>query len=285
MKKIWVLTRKHRLKTKQAERLEHEAKALKIDLRHVCAEDLDIVVPNIQSDGLPDCIINRTSGAKYYEKALLRSLESAGVEIINPVRSIEIADDKFLCANSLAKQNLPIAKSMLLKSDPDYDLLESEFDYPMILKTVDGCKGEGVLLIENRNQLKDVLTFLRKKGLNNLLAQEFISTSFGRDIRVMVIGGIAYGAALREGASGNFKANVAAGGTASNFELTPEIEQLSLKATVATGLDIAGVDLLFKDNSYIIGEVNSSPDFGDYEELTGINIPKIILEHALTKIS
>lgn len=99
----------------------------------------------------------------------------------------------------------------------------------------------------------------------NIILQEFVATSRGRDLRVFVVGGRAIACMQRSATDGGFKANVARGGATTAVPLTSEIELLALEATRILGLDISGVDLLFDDDHFKICEVNSAPHFRGLE--------------------
>ena len=153
------------------------------------------------------------------------------------------------------------------------------------MKKISGSLGKGVILIKTAQQLEDILGLLDdpNNGQPNLIFQEFVKHSQGRDLRVMVIGGKVVGIMQRTAKEGDFRANVSAGGTASTFKITPEIEWLAIEAANALRLGIAGVDLLFDDGGYKICEVNASPQFEGFEQATGINVPQKIFEFISVK--
>ena len=203
---------------------------------------------------------------------------------MNSASSIELAEDKLRTVQVLSANNLPIPTSILAKYPIDKEIIAEKLGFPMIMKTVLGAKGEGIALLQDYNQFKDVVTLVQKstEGKANIIFQKYISDSFGRDLRVFVVGGKAIGAALRTGAEGSFKSNVSAGGSASSYPLNDEIADLAVKAANALGLSIAGVDLLFHKDGYLIAEVNSCPSIKGFESTTNftLNIPKLILERA-----
>ena len=48
-------------------------------------------------------------------------------------------------------------------------------------------------------------------------------------------------------------------------------------------LEIAGVDLLFDGDGYSVCEVNSAPGFSGFEQATGLNVARDILEHCVRR--
>jgi gamma-F420-2:alpha-L-glutamate ligase len=293
--KVWILTRRCWENSWHARKFKEAAKELGIECYTVTPEDFDIIVtkkgkPSIYYKGksvkLPDCVIPRT-GQSYFFRAVMRHLEHLGVLILNSGESIDLAADKLATLQQLKMHNLPIPKTLLAKFPVDVDLVKKEFSFPIILKTVSGSCGKGVFLCENKHKLQDTMELIEasKNSQVNIILQEFIRSSKGRDLRVIVIGGRPYGAMLRTAKRGKFKANFEAGGCVEFYKMDPAIEWLAVESAKILNLDIAGVDLLFDGDKYVICEVNSAPGFEGFGKATGINIPKIIFEYIKVHLS
>jgi len=226
------------------------------------------------------------AGTTYFASAVIRHLERLGVFVLNSSQSIETAKDKLATLQILSANNIPIPKTMLAKFPLNVEAVEREFTYPIILKTVSGSHGKGVFLCENRSQLEDLadLMELSKDPKVNVILQEFASSSKGKDIRVIVVGGRPVGAMLRTAREGKFKANFSTGGAVASFDLNPAVEWLAVESVKVVGLDIAGVDILFDGDSYEVCEVNSSPGFEGFEKVTGLNIPQEIYQYIRVRL-
>ncbi len=152
-----------------------------------------------------------------------------------------------------------------------------------MIKTLSGSLGKGVFLMDNRKQLEDLSRMIELANPNmNIIVQEMIRDSRGKDLRVFVVGGRVVGCMMRKAKEDDFRANYSAGGTVESFPISPMIEWIALEAAKILGLDIAGVDLLFDGDSFKICEVNSSPMFKGLESCTEVNIPKEIFEYMHT---
>ncbi len=236
---------------------------------------------------LPDFVLPRMgSGTTYFGLAVIRQLERLKVSVINSAESIERAKDKLHTLQILAADNLPTPKTMLARFPVNVDLIEKEFACPLIVKTLSGSEGKGVFLCENREHLEDLLDILNEaRDVNvNFIIQEFVSSSKGKDIRVFVVGGMPIAAMLRKGKEGKFKANIAAGGSGEPYELNPEVEWLSVKASQLLNLDIAGVDILFDGEHFKVCEVNSALGFEGLEKATGVNVPHQIYHYIRVRL-
>ncbi|MDD3818713.1 MAG: RimK family alpha-L-glutamate ligase [Actinomycetota bacterium] len=293
--KIWILAEK----SKESDfnfysdgKINKIADEMNIELKLISPEKIDLIVSeedikNIMYDGkmveIPDYVVTRIGTITYYSLAIIRHLEKLGVFVLNSSRSIEIAKDKLFSLQLLAANNIPVPKTMLVKPLLNIDLVEREFSYPVIVKTITGSGGKGVFLAENRNRLFDIIKRFGndEESKNNLILQEFISTSMGKDIRVVVIGGRAIGAIMRRSSDGNFKANYSAGGLAEPYVINPTVEWLAVKSSKIIGLGIAGVDILFDKENYKVCEVNSYPGFTGFEKVTDINVSREIFKYIL----
>jgi len=289
--KIWILAKKQNFTNYENSRFKEEAEKLGLDLEFVSADDLDILITKGGGKSIlyngnyvnpPDCLLpRRGASTPYFDLAVIRHLEKLGVFVVNSSRGIEIAKDKLETIQMLAAHNIPVPKTMFAKFPLNIESIEKEFDYPIVIKTISGSEGKGVFLCENRTQLEDLANLMEvSKDPNvNFIIQEFISFSKGKDIRVFVIGGRAIGAMTRIAQQEKWKANVSAGGDVAPFALNPALEWLATESAKVIGLDIAGVDILFHDDHYIVNEVNSSPGFKGFERATGINVPEKIFEY------
>lgn len=269
---------------------------LGIDIRIIKPEQFDLFVTrggrkSIMVDGeitqLPDIVIPRMgAGTTYFALAILRQLEHLGVPVINSSESIELVKDKLFSQQVLAKSKLPVPKTMLVKFPIDVDLIESELGFPVIVKTLSGSKGAGVFLADNKKTFEDLMQLIQTtSGTVNIILQEFISFSRGKDLRVIVIGGRAVSCMQRTATDDNFKANIAQGGKGSQYPLTPEIEWMAREATRVLNLDVAGVDLLFDHDHFKVCEVNSSPQFQGMESChKNLSIATEILRYAQIRL-
>ncbi|MFH1409445.1 MAG: RimK family alpha-L-glutamate ligase [Nanoarchaeota archaeon] len=294
--RVWILAKRESFENYASRRFLEEAMKQDVTLELVAPEDVDIIATKegkksilLRSEvmPLPDCLIPRMgSGTTYFALAIIRHLEKLGVLVLNTALAIDLAKDKLATVQMLAASNIPIPKTMLAKFPLNLELVEKEFSYPIVLKTVSGSQGKGVFLCEKRSKLKDIMDLMETSmdAKVNVILQEFVAGSKGKDIRVIVIGGRPIGAMLRQAKKGSFKANVSNGAKASPFPLNPSIEWLSTESARIIGLEIAGVDLLMSDGQYFVSEVNSSPGFEGFEPATGLNIPKAIFDFIRVRV-
>src|SRR4029453_5047367 len=82
---------------------------------------------------------------------------------------------------------------------------------PVIIKLVQGTQGVGVMIADSRQAVESTMDTLWGLG-QNIILQEFIAESRGRDIRAVIIGGELVGAMRRTARAGEFRSNLHRGG-------------------------------------------------------------------------
>jgi len=272
----------------EIDRLVNTAARQGIDIRVLSPDQIDIIVfredrNSILVDevptALPDFILPRMgAGTSYFALAVIRHLERLGVYSVNSSQSIENVKDKLYTLQILAEANLPIPKTILLKFPVDPTIVAKHHKFPVVVKTLSGTQGMGVFMSTSQDSFEDLMQLIHATNKSaNIILQEFIEFSEGRDLRVLVVGGRVIGAMERTAREGSFKANCSIGGTAVRYQLTNEIDTLAVEISRILNLEIAGIDLLFDKHGFKICEVNSAPGFEAMENYCGLDIAAEII--------
>jgi len=291
----WILVKDKFWKSYETNRLIEEFQKQDIEIQLVDPTTIDIfvnkenkssILVNGEPSDLPRFVFPRTgSGTTYHIKAVIRHFERMGVPVINSSEAIDNVKDKLYTHQILAQSNLDIPKTMLLKHPIDVDFVQKNIGFPAIIKTISGSYGKGVFLAETKKQLKQLLTMaeLTKKSYN-IVIQEFVKDTWGKDLRVLVVNNKVVGCMMRQSKDDDFRANITRGGEGFPYEVNDQIEWLSTESSKALSLDIAGVDLLFDNGGYKICEVNSNPGFEGMETFTKKNIAEEIVSFIKLKV-
>jgi len=219
---------------------------------------------------------------------IVSSLEKHSVCVVNSRQTINICTDKYRTALRLSDYGIRQPKTTLI-NDPEksalaFDKLDTQM--PVIMKTLRGSKGVGVLFIESEKALDSIVQLIYKQDEDtDLLLQEYIKTDY--DVRVLVLGGKVLATMKRPVIEGDFRSNVSQGSEPVKIKLTElEIEE-SLKAAKAVNGLWTAVDFIpsknrEKEPPFVI-EVNSSPGTEGMEEASGQNISKEIIQYFADK--
>lgn len=235
----------------------------------------------IKSCSKPDFVI-------FWDKDILLAqfLEQLEIPVYNNSKCIAICDDKRKTHQSLWKADIPMPATIFAPMTYDsigftnYDFLtsaEKKLGYPMIVKEAFGSFGEQVYLASNREELQQLLE--HKISSHEILFQEYIEESKGRDVRLQVVGDRVVAAMYRYSEK-DFRANITAGGHMKAYSPTKEEKELAIAAAKAVNADFAGVDLLFsKGNHSLVCEVNSNAHFKNLMDCTDVNVAEKICSY------
>lgn len=213
-------------------------------------------------------------------------LEYMGYPVFNSAKAIRICDDKSLTHLTLMSQSIRMPHTIIAPMTfnnigyTNHNFLNEvseRLGFPMVVKECFGSFGQQVYLVKSMEELKDTLL---KTGAKPVLFQEYISESFGRDIRLQVVGNKVIAGMYRYSENGDFRANITNGGKMRSYTPTYEQIELALSCCKCIGLDFAGVDILFGENDEpIVCEVNSNAHFKNIYECTGVNAADAIITH------
>lgn len=188
------------------------------------------------------------------EKMLLR----CGVKSLVNLDEVAVARSKSLTAQRLAGAGIPTPETIVFFEHPDKDRIANKFGYPFIMKPDNGFGGAGVELIRSEEEYDCYVKNLQPGIIYN--AQEFVSTSHGRDVRVVMVKGKYYFSYMRKAADPKeFRSNIHAGGTREQYQIDEATIEMCEKAAALFDLPLLGIDLMFGENGFIVTEVNAFP--------------------------
>ncbi|MBI3556515.1 MAG: RimK family alpha-L-glutamate ligase [Deltaproteobacteria bacterium] len=286
--KVAILSRNRQLHSIQ--RLLKEAKTLRVQCEVFDPLDCQIVVgrgiSNVIYHDRPvpelDVIIPRIgTSITDYGLAVVRQFESLGVKIVNGSKGIAESRDKLRCLQVLAEKGYEVPTTVLMRGSRGSKMaLRQVQGTPAVMKLIQGTQGVGVMLVESTTSCESVLDTMWGLG-QDVILQQYISESAGRDIRAFVIGDKVVASMRRQAREGEFRSNIHRGGEGAPIELKDQYKRFAVQAAKAVGLSVAGVDMLESLTGPKIVEVNSSPGFEGIEAATGLNVARLIMQHAV----
>lgn len=185
-------------------------------------------------------------------------LVNAGVKSLIDLDEFQVARSKAATYQRLAKNGIRIPKSFLFFNASDCESIVEKLGFPFVAKPDNGLGGEDVSLIHSREEFDNYLSRLKPGVL--YLAQEYIATSRGRDIRVVVVDDTCVYSAMRSATNPEeFRSNVHVGGEMNEYTIDENADKLCKKIASLFDLPILGIDLLIGNGEYIVAEVNAFP--------------------------
>jgi [lysine-biosynthesis-protein LysW]--L-2-aminoadipate ligase len=212
---------------------------------------------------------------------MLKIFNDAGIPSVNMYQVGATCGDKFLTTQALIHAEVPTPRSMLAFTPESAITAVEQLGYPVVFKPVIGSWGRMVSKVNDREAAEAIIE--HRDVLGNYqhaiyYIQEYIEKP-GRDIRSFVIGDECVCAIYRT--SEHWITNTARGGRSSNCSVTPELADLSVRASNAVGGGVLAVDLLeTQDGRLLVNEVNYTMEFRNSIEVTGVDIPARIIDYA-----
>lgn len=222
-----------------------------------------------------DAVLVRTMPAGSLEQVVFRmdalhTAAAAGVRVLNPPRAVETCVDKYLTTARLATAGLPTPETHV-SQDADAALTGFEqLGGDVVVKPLFGSEGRGMVRLTDRETAWRTFHALDRTG--QVIYQQRFVRHPGWDLRAFVLGGRVL-AGMRRTARGDWRTNVAQGGTAEAVELDAAAVALAVRATAAVGCPVAGVDLLpGPGGDLTVIEVNAVPGWRALAAVTGRDI-------------
>ena len=108
---------------------------------------------------------------------LLSRLEKIGVCMVNSRETVELSSDKYRTYLKLQDAGLTQPKTALVPNVDEWGEAFEDLDtkYPVIMKTLEGAKGVGVLFVESERSLESLIQLLYNQNEDiDLLLPEYI---------------------------------------------------------------------------------------------------------------
>jgi RimK family alpha-L-glutamate ligase len=211
---------------------------------------------------------------------VLHAAAAGGVKVLNPPRAVETCVDKYLTNVRLANAGLLTPPTHVAQRADDAIAAFERLGRDVVLKPIFGSEGRGMVRLTDPETAWRTFHVLERTG-QVIYQQQFVRHP-GWDLRVFVIAGRIV-AAMQRCSHGDWRTNVAQGGTAKRAELTHEQSVLAIRAAEAVGCPVAGVDLLPgpAGELYVI-EVNAVPGWRALATATGVDVAGEVVKYVIS---
>ncbi len=216
-----------------------------------------------------------------YGLSVVNQFDLMGVPVLNAAIPIARSRDKLRALQLLSRFGIDIPRTVMCRYRDEVEgAVRMVGGPPCIIKLIQGSQGVGVLIANTQPEVEGMLDTMWTLG-QEILLQELVEESRGKDVRALVIGDRVVAAMRRTARSGDFRSNIHRGGVAEAIVLEREYAETAVKAARVMGLEVAGVDMLEARTGPKIMEVNSSPGFEGLEAATGQDIATAYVAHAV----
>lgn len=212
----------------------------------------------------------------------LKILEDWGIRCVNRYHVADVCGNKLLTSSALGKAKVPQPRCKIAFTPESAVEGMEEIGYPVVLKPGVGSWGRLLSKINDREAAETVLEHKELLGSYHhsiFYMQEFIRKPL-RDIRGFVVGDETVAAIYRN--SEHWITNTARGAKASNCPITPELNDLCVRAAKAVGGGVVAVDVLEDpERGLLVNEVNYTMEFRNSIAPTGVDIPAKVVDYVL----
>ncbi len=228
---------------------------------------------------LPDYIIPRIgSNVTSYGEKVIRHFEKMGVKTLTSSEGLLLSRDKLKSLQVLAEAGIAMPTTYFSNDFHEIEpIVKSKLGYPFILKVLEGTQGLGVHLIKNEPTAQNFFDhFAHSK--TQVILQEFIKESSGRDLRIITAGNRIIAAMERIAPQNEFRSNIHRGAVGYKIRLSNDEQEMAVNALKAVGLKFGGVDIIRSKKGPLVLEVNSSPGLEGIEQTTRIDVATEIVK-------
>ncbi|MFN8484349.1 MAG: lysine biosynthesis protein LysX [Anaerolineae bacterium] len=212
----------------------------------------------------------------------LRILEDFGVPCVNSYRVSDTCGDKLKTTAALERAGIPSPRVKIAYTPESALAAIESLGYPAVLKPAIGSWGRLISKVNDREAAEAILEHKEVLGSYHhsiFYVQEYIQKP-GRDIRAFVVGDETICAIYRD--SAHWITNTARGGKASNCPVTPELNDMCVRAANAVGGGAVAIDVLEDpDRGLLVNEVNYTMEFRNSIAPTGVDIPARIVDYVI----
>jgi [lysine-biosynthesis-protein LysW]--L-2-aminoadipate ligase len=212
----------------------------------------------------------------------LAILNAWGIRTVNSYQTAAICGDKLQTSLALAQANVPQPATRVgFTPETALEAIEA-VNYPAVLKPVTGSWGRLLARVNDRDSAESIIEHRQTLGNythHTYYVQEYVDKP-GRDIRAFVVGNRTICAIYRS--SPHWITNTAKGGQASNCPVTPELNELCVRAANAVGGGILAIDLLEDaEGNLLVNEINHTMEFRNSSAPTGVDIAAKVVRYTL----
>lgn len=227
------------------------------------------------------CIPRIGQSVQNYGLAVLDQLTQQGIPLLNTPVAIARSRNKLRCLQHLSAHGIPVPATVMASDAKSIaEMVNMVGGCPVLLRTLQGGERAGVMVCETVQSMEAALEALLGLG-HNLIVQQYVRETKGRDIRALVVGGRLVAAARRVPRPGRLHRTLGTGARFEPARLPASFVRVAEDTAKLVGLEVAAIDMLDLKDGPRVFEVNSSPGIKEIEEVTGVDVAREVVARAV----
>lgn len=203
-----------------------------------------------------------------YQTYLYQALNET-VPTINNYHSFALTEDKFRTAHHLKLNGIATTDHIVCNKNNIQEMKEhlAFWGGQAICKPIDGWGGRGIIKLESERDIDLLTPYINAQASPQFYIERVVENDYS-DYRIDIVDGKYIACYGRKAAKGEWKTNITSGGSVMLREPNDAVVELALKAAKVTGLEVAGVDIIYdiEHEKYVVLEVNGIPAFATPEQ-------------------
>ncbi|MCL2846057.1 MAG: amino acid racemase [Firmicutes bacterium] len=187
------------------------------------------------------------------------------VRVINSFAAQKVIHDKLATHDILAKHGISQPKYLPGTDNVTYENVKMELGDVFVAKSRFSYGGKNCYLISNKSDFDEMIMTLAvaKTPLSYFIFQEYISDSFGKDLRTYVFGYKIADALIRESTdSTEFRSGVSGKCTFTRTDVSEKIANQAIEIARILDGELITVDFMYRKNGDVVFcEANTAPGF------------------------
>ncbi|WP_263079736.1 ATP-grasp domain-containing protein [Endozoicomonas sp. Mp262] len=239
-----------------------------LNLAQAMAHEGSIVCNGVVMEDL-DLFFSYNAGQQTQYQMYLYEMLDREIPVINNFQSFALTEDKFKTSHLLRRHGINTPDYCLCRHN-NLDALRASmanWGGRAVYKPTDGWGGTGIVRLENEGALDMLQPFINQLAVQHFFVERYVKNDHS-DYRIDIVDGDFVGCYGRKAPKDDWKTNITSGGSVIKREPNDEVVALAIKAAKVTGLEIAGVDLIYDQEreEYVVLEVNGIPAFATPEQ-------------------
>lgn len=213
------------------------------------------------------CIPRMSEENLEYKAAIMDYLSASGVRLLNSSESMSLASNKLSTQILLNANEIKTPSSAMIAHVDQLEAAHTSIGgkYPVVLKTLSGTHGVGVMRVDSAASMMSVAQTLEKMNAQYML-QEYIEHDASR--RILMLNGEVIACVSRSVPKDDFRTNAHQG---AELTLVKDVDQKEIdvckKVCELIGTKLGAVDYIVDGDNIIVLELNGSPGWESMQKV------------------